>query len=223
MTAPWMLAIVDGETEARYTEPPDTARNSGIVYQLITELIGEEAAKSTQYFYWRQWRKKFAQSKSHKRGITPSPKGYQALAQQAATFAREATTYGAAILLVDRDHQTDPSRLEEIRQGVAAASRERHCAVGEAVEDAESWLLADPSILDSPLPKPCEELWGDRDNPDSNHPKHVLRRCVLAPRAWTFEEAIAQWRFGVAKNHSPSLCAFIDELARIGREVFFIY
>jgi hypothetical protein len=37
-----MLAIVDGETEARYTEPPDTARNSGIVYQLITELIGEE-------------------------------------------------------------------------------------------------------------------------------------------------------------------------------------
>jgi hypothetical protein len=52
-------------------------------------------------------------------------------------------------------------------------------------EMTESWLLADEQAYIAAfgckpeyLPKEPEEMWGKKDDPDSNYPKHVMERVL---------------------------------------------
>jgi hypothetical protein len=67
-------------------------------------------------------------------------------------------------------------------------------------EMTESWLLADVKAINSvgngtvhvDQSKNPEDLWGDKDNPDSNYPKHYLRRNLEKLDVENNREAYAQ-------------------------------
>jgi len=114
---------------------------------------------------------------------------------------------------LDADRHGD-TRLDELKEGTSASGVRARTAIGIAREMVESWLLADVSLRKHPLPsnKQCDDLWGAKDDPMSNYPKHVLRRCVLEPRDWTHREAVEAFDPSRARSQSPSLHAFMAEV-----------
>lgn len=209
---PWLLVVVDGETEANRTH------GSGVVYTLVQEMIGEEAAKGAEYIYWKEVGSRL----SPRRRMGTSLRGYRAKAEALAKIAEATTAYGAAVMLVDRDHEEEQARGEALGRGVEDAGRAKMCAVGEAVEDIEAWILADAGLLTRALPVPCEQLWGSEADAESNHPKRVLERCVLRDRGWEAHDAVRAWDWGRAQDNAGSLRAFVGELRRLARDVFFV-
>ncbi len=141
-------------------------------------------------------------------------------AEKALTAARLGafSKYGA-VLLADNDHKAVETRSEQIKQGVARSGREGYTAGGVACEMLEAWLVADPQLPhpSTPLPKPPEDLWGDKGQPSSNYPKHVLKRCVLEPRNWEHADALEAWSPERARAHAPSLDAFMTEVEGLAR------
>jgi hypothetical protein len=215
--SPWLLVVVDGPSEVRDAEDPDVAR--GVVTKILAQSFGDEWVRNLSVRYWRHLRE------SPLRKEAPLRKGRGDLrlhgrhadkAARLAALGSETTAFGTVILL-DNDHDQRSDRWEALRAGVEASGAEARTAFGLAREMVEAWLLADQKLLVRPLPKGkrCEDLWGQKDDPTSNYPKHVLRRCVLEPRGWTFPQAVEAWDQGRARSNSASLDDFLSQVERL--------
>jgi hypothetical protein len=148
---------------------------------------------------------------------SPKPKGMGLISARACRAAK-ALQCDAIVVLVDRDHKSE--RRSELDQGIEGCPQPR--AVGVATEMLEAWILADPDILREAgisLPKKPEELWGDRKDPESNHPKHVLSRVQSALRDKHLYDTMDRWSLTRALGDAPSLRAFCEELAALVRQL----
>ncbi|WP_139691744.1 DUF4276 family protein [Sporolactobacillus terrae] len=85
----------------------------------------------------------------------------------------------------------------------------------------ESWLLADPNSFAQAfrrhiqLPNDPEYLWGDKHNPSSNYPKHVLKRVLSqlnqVPSNITFCQIVEHMDLETLKRRCPiSFSPFIN-------------
>ena len=151
--------------------------------------------------YWRHTPRSPLRAPSEGRRI-----GSRAAQVRHAIMVANATTAYGAVIVVDNDHLYEhgrSKRLTEVREGVQASNLEHRAAIGVAQETVEAWLLADPSLLAAPLPagKRCEELWGDKRDPTSSYPKHVVARCILGPKL-SFGEAVRAWDVVRARPHA---------------------
>ncbi len=203
---PFLLVVVDGPSEAR--DALAGAEAGGVVRTILARVFGEEAARSLEVRYWRHI------PRSPLRGSS----SHAEKARRMIALADQTTAYGA-VLLLDNDHTGD-RRLAELRQGLEDSQLGHRAAVGVAREMIEAWLLADAALLAKPLPpgKKTEDLWGAKEDPASNYPKHVLRRCVLDPRGWSHGEAVEAWSVDRARPHAPSLDAFVAEVERLAAD-----
>ncbi|MEZ4300773.1 MAG: hypothetical protein R3B70_37910 [Polyangiaceae bacterium] len=172
---PYLLVLVEGPSEAQASASIDG--EGGIVRAIIAHVFGSEVARNIRVQYWRHTPRsplrRAADGASHLRA------GRQV--RHAAILANATTVYGA-VIVVDNDglyQQGRPVRLEELREGVESSGVSEQVAYGVAQETVEAWILADPEIVSLPLPagKTVEQLWGKRNDPGGNHPKHVLARA----------------------------------------------
>lgn len=220
-TAPWLLVVVDGESEAKqglaWTNRRGAKRQGlsgpvGAVCKIIEYCFGREAGQHLTLMYWHH---------VERSPLRPKPSArWGAWAEKARTAANLGgrTKYGA-ILLVDNDHNAEQKRDEQLKLGVEHSRQVQRTAYGVAREMLEAWLLADPRLPhpDTPLPKRPEDLWGDKGQPQSNYPKHVLKRCTLEPRGWEYPNAVEEWAPERARPHSPSLDAFMAQVEHLAR------
>jgi hypothetical protein len=91
-------------------------------------------------------------------------------------------------------------------------------------EMTESWLLADEQAYIATfgskpeyLPKEPEEIWGKKDDPDSNYPKHVMERILgqynKTPNRDIYEYIAEQSNIDTLKERCPqSFVRFYDDL-----------
>jgi len=92
-------------------------------------------------------------------------------------------------------------------------------AAGVAKETLEAWISADPDVLapvSITISKQPEEVWGERRDPDSEHPKHVLRRA-LEEAGVEHRDALKGWSLVRAARRAPNLrlfCTAIIDLMR---------
>lgn len=205
---PWMLVLVEGPSEVG--EDDDRA---GVVTKIIESNFGAECARGVTCMYWRHV------PRAPSRELSPSLKGHGRLAEKAWLVSRMGAAKAAfgTVILLDNDRRDE--RLDALEAGVKASGCAESTAYGVAREMLEAWLLADPELLDEPLPpgKTCEALWGKKSDPDSNHPKQVLRRCVLAPRGRTFHEAAEEWNPDRARSNAASLDDFMAQVERLAK------
>jgi len=217
--SPWLLVVVDGPSEVRDAEEPDVAR--GVVTKILGHSFGEECVRHLSVRYWRHLKGSPLRKESSLRKGQGDLRMHGRHARHAAWLASlgNATTAFGTVILLDNDHDQRSDRREALRAGVAAAGAEARTAFGLAREMVEAWLLADPELLARPLPrgKRCEDLWGSKDDRSSNYPKHVLHRCVLEPRGWTFPRAVEAWSQGRAREHSASLDDFLSQVERLAQ------
>lgn len=106
----------------------------------------------------------------------------------------------ALVIVTDVDSEPGRSgqraaekRMDRLRrslhQGVEAAATDVPAVVGTPLRTIEAWALGDPAAVQVVarrhrpvvLPKPPEQLWGDRRDRRSNHPKWVLHRQFSNP------------------------------------------
>ncbi len=111
-------------------------------------------------------------------------------AATAATAYKLACSTGADGLVLFRDaDNTDDERRDELAQGFAAAAanspRAMPAVLGLQVNMLEAWLLADAGAFERAfgrarpdLPRAPEELWGKRQDPQSNHPHQLYPRVL---------------------------------------------
>jgi hypothetical protein len=207
----WLLVVVDGPSEVRDGEDFDVA--TGVVTKILAQSFSEECASNVSVRYWRQIKE------SPLREAQNALRGYGRHAAKAYRLAKlgSATTAYGTVMLLDNDHDQHNDRRKNLSVGVEAAGALARTAFGLAREMVEAWLLADQNLLERPLPKGkgCEDLWGQKDNRASNYPKHVLRRCVLEPRGWTFLQAVEAWSQDRARKNSASLHDFLSQVERL--------
>ena len=202
---PWLLVVVDGPSEARDGLP---GVDGGAVRSIVRLVFGQIAADNLEIMYWGRF------ARSPLRG----EKRLRSYAERAFAAARfgDQTAYGT-LLLVDNDH----SKHDHRREIQVALDQDAHLAgrsaVGVACEMLEAWLLADPEVCDPALlpSRSPDSLWGKKDDPASNYPKHVLRRLVLKPRGWHHRDATNAWDPARARARSLSLAAFLDEVTAL--------
>jgi len=209
VTYPYLLVVVDGPSEAR--DATRGVESGGVVRKVIACIFGDDVAGSIEIQYWHH----VLRPPAHR------ARGHAEKAKRLAELADAKTAYGA-VMLLDNDHKDERGgsvRLRELREGVESSGVRHRAAVGIAREMIEAWLLADPDLVTLPLPagKRCEELWGAKDDGSSNYPKHVLRRCVLEPRAWTHVEAVEAWSPERSRPNAQSLHEFMEEVERLAR------
>jgi hypothetical protein len=170
---PFLLVVVDGPSEARDNTPGLPA--GGVVRSIIRQTFGNHVEASIDIKYW------------HHIGKSPLRRlrGNDDKARYVAALADETTVYGA-VLLLDADGN-GATRFAELEEGANSSGVRERTAIGIAKEMIEAWLLADSELVAKELPagKQCEELWGRKNDGESNYPKHVLRRCVLEPKRLT--------------------------------------
>ena len=96
-------------------------------------------------------------------------------------------------------------------------------------EMIESWLLADEqayvtvfgSVPEHPaLPNKPEKMWGEKDNPVSNYPKHVMSRVLgqynKTPNREIYTKIAESCNIDALKTRCPvSFARFCDDLAGI--------
>lgn len=205
---PWLLVVVEGPSEVGGDE-----ERRGAVTKLVARVFGTECAANSTVTYWRQV-SGFRSPRRQQRTL----RGFAAKAEFLAKLGAP-TAYGT-VLVVDNDRDTGQDRLDELQKGVKSAGLKQRSATGVAMQMLEAWLLADPELLSTPLPAGsiCETLWGAKNDPTSNYPKHVLRRCVLEPRSWTLDDAIEEWEPERARSNAGSLDAFIEELRSLAAQ-----
>jgi hypothetical protein len=104
-----------------------------------------------------------------------------------------------------------------------------HCIAIVPKEMTESWLLADEQAFfaafgrkpENPAlnPKP-EELWGEKMDPDSNYPKHVIKRVLAQyhkePNRDTYTEIASNCNINTLKNRCESFTRFYNDLLELG-------
>jgi hypothetical protein len=124
------------------------------------------------------------------------------LARRGRIAARVAQLDGADALVIVTDVDSEPGksgraaavrRMAQLQRllhnGIAAAETDIPAIVGTPLRTIEAWTLGDSVAVQKVagrrapvrIPKPPEELWGHAHDPDSNHPKHVLRRQFDRP------------------------------------------
>lgn len=215
--SPWLLVVVDGPSEVRDAEEPDVAR--GVVTKILGHSFGDECVRNLSVQYWRHLKESPLRKESPVRKARGDVRRHGRHAAKAAWLAAlgNATTAYGTVILLDNDHDQRGDRWEALRAGVDASGEAVRTAFGLAREMVEAWLLADQKLLARPLPKGkrCEDLWGQKDDPTSNYPKHVLRRCVLEPRGWTFPQAVEAWDQSRARANSASLDDFLSQVERL--------
>jgi hypothetical protein len=202
---PYLVVMVEGPSEW-----PEDVDRSGVVRSIVAEVFGEEIARETKPQYWAHI------PISPLRGAGSSGLTRDAeRVRRVIRLAHEMTAYGAIIVRDNDGPHRD--RLSEVRAGVEASQAAHRAAVGVARQMIEAWLLADDGILNVPLPagKAPEDLWGEKKDPSSNYPKHVLRRCCLDLKHWAYHEAIAAWSASRARSNAPSLDDFVREVEQL--------
>lgn len=141
----------------------------------------------------------------------PQPKGMARLSALALAAA-QALQCDAVVVLIDNDRKR--SRRAELADGLGDGDFPAACGV--AKEMLEAWLLADPeAFTETPdsgrLP---EDLWGQKDDPDSRHPKCVFRR-TLAQSRMKRHDVLERWHVERAAPRAPWLCDFCRALLRL--------
>lgn len=92
------------------------------------------------------------------------------------------------VLFRDADRETGVRRADNLlglARGAASATRPVPAVLGLQINTLEAWLLSDAGAFERAfgrprpdLPRRPEELWGDRRDPTSNHPKQIFRRFL---------------------------------------------
>lgn len=209
-TYPYLLVLVEGPSEARTGE--SGAETGGMAQAVTAYVFGPEVARNIKVDYWKR---------TPRSPLRVSPEGRRICARAAqvkhAIMMANATTAYGAVILVDNDHLYErgcSTRLEELREGAESSGLKDRVAFGVAREMVEAWLLADSSLVKIPLPagKHCEDLWGDKHDPESNFPKHVVTRCILIPGRVSFADAVDAWNVERSRHNSDSLNAFASEV-----------
>lgn len=160
----------------------------GWLQPLVMKLASDTAANGDIEFEIRE-RRELTLLPRIATNFKPLPSGHGKKALAAALIAK---SLGAevTVFMVDAD-SNNPADAEQIRceiaEGFTAANDASLGSSGVAcvpMSTSESWLLADASAWTSAcgaspvLPKHPEMLWGVRDDPDGDHPKHVFRRSA---------------------------------------------
>lgn len=224
----FILAVVDGSSESRGTSHyPERPCNGALIRILssICSAYGDKIGSHVSVRYWRE-----SAPRSHCRPVEKKLFGYAEKVAQWIRLARVTNQYAMLIFLVDNDRFPDtPSRREQLETGVTAGMKQQEAphrplvVDGVAVEMIESWLLADPKLVEptSGLPrgKQAEDFWGDERDPDSHHPKCLLARHVCTPRRFNHADCIEHWDIESAAQHSPSLKAFLSKLQDAARQL----
>jgi dihydrofolate reductase len=105
--------------------------------------------------------------------------------EQARLARKLAARDSHGLVLVRDDDRRD--RRGAVERGFEEARAEGHvvpAVLALAIECIEAWALSDPDAWlhvfgrVPTLPAQPEVLWGNVRDPTSNHPKHVLRRCL---------------------------------------------
>lgn len=208
---PYLLVVVEGPSEVRRGEH----ECRGAIVRLISQVFGAEVTAALETQYIRHIRPSPLRSRDG--GPPRDLKNYALKAWIAARVGDATTAYGTVIVIDADGHGM--ARLDELQRGAEASGCRARVAVGVATEMLEAWLLADPGLLSQALPagKRAEDLWGDKHDGDSNYPTHVLRRCVLDPKRWMFQDAVEPWSPAAARLQAPSLEAFLAELEALAR------
>ena len=141
----------------------------------------------------------------------PQPKG-MALIGARAWRAAQILQCDAVVVLVDHDHQ--PGRRDELQAGFTGC--QVPYAGGVATEMLEAWIIADGEVLSSPIQitKQPEDIWGDRRDPASEHPKRVLQRA-LADAGVEFHDVLDNWSVTRAARRAPWLRDFCRQLVTL--------
>lgn len=91
-------------------------------------------------------------------------------------------------------------------------------------EMTESWLLTDEQAyiiafgsIPEHLPKEPEEIWGKKDDPDSNYPKHVMKHVLgqfhKTPNQHAYTKIAEQCNIDILKARCPkSFARFFNDL-----------
>lgn len=141
----------------------------------------------------------------------PQPKGMGRVSALA-VLAAQALQCDAVVVLVDNDGK--PNRRAELADGLGDTHLPAACGV--AKEMLEAWLLADPGAFTEPpeVDRRPEDLWGQKDDPDSRYPKCVFRRA-LAQSRMKRHDVLDRWRIERAAPRAPWLCDFCRALLRL--------
>ncbi len=141
----------------------------------------------------------------------PMPHGMGRVSARALIAARELQC-DAVVVLVDNDGK--PNRRAELADGLGDAGLPAACGV--AKEMLEAWLLADAEAFTEPpdVDRRPEDLWGQKDDPDSRSPKCVFRRA-LAQSRMKRHDVLDRWRIERAAPRAPWLCDFCRALLRL--------
>lgn len=123
--------------------------------------------------------------------------------------------HDALVFVIDADRKRQ-QREEDIQKGLRVAREDSAAAalpvvVGLPKETLEAWLLGDAGAFERSglgsrpaLPrKKTEELWGDRRDPESNHPKRVLERVVAGLTSSREGRALGKARRLLARYLDP--------------------
>ncbi len=134
----------------------------------------------------------------------PAPSGMARMSARA-LLAADMLQCDVVVVLVDNDRE--PNRRAELTDGLDETDLPAACGV--AKEMLEAWLLADPLAFTEPpdVDRRPEDLWGQRDDPDSRYPKCVFRRA-LAQSRMKRHDVLARWRVERAAPRAPWLCDF---------------
>ena len=122
-----------------------------------------------------------------RRAMMPLPKGHGERAL-AAAFRAASGKYDVVVFMTDADTREAAiwkQHHDDIADGFRRGPRGPAAVVCLPKSASESWILADPNawralgIADlSVLPSKPEDIWGDRHDPASHHPKHAFERAA---------------------------------------------
>ena len=162
----------------------------GWLQPLVTKLASDTEANGNVEFEIRE-RRELTLLPRISANFKPLPPGHGKKALAAALMAK---SLGAKVVVfmvdADSNRSADMDGIRhQIRDGFTVANDASLGSSGVAcvpMSTSESWLLADASAWISAcgthptLPKNPEMLWGTRDDPDGDHPKHYFRRSAEA-------------------------------------------
>ncbi len=115
-------------------------------------------------------------------------------AETAALAVERADALGCDGLVLVRDADKHEQQRRQLNSDGLEAGRRKltrpfPTVLALQVRMVEAWLLADAGAFARafgqqrpPLPRPVEELWGQKHDQSSNHPKQVYRRALAAVR-----------------------------------------
>jgi hypothetical protein len=212
----WLL-VGDGPSEI------GTADRGRFLQVLLTQLADDNDARLVATLGCEAWESVVLPEMATRTGAqlasevcipAPQPKG-MALVVARALHAAQILQCDAVVVLVDNDHK--PKRRNDLQAGFAGC--QTPCAGGVAKEMLEGWIIADGEVLPTPITitKQPEDIWGDKRDPDSEHPKCVLKRA-LAAAGVDYADVLEHWSVARAAQRAPWLRDFCRQLVVLLRD-----